>query len=51
MSNIDKLANKMTQLSLAPEVNYPTAVTPIPQLQSNSVTTLEYLKKGFAFNN
>jgi len=39
----------MTELSLAPDLNYPTAVSPIAQLQFNSAESLSCLANGFMF--
>jgi len=36
----------MTELSLVPGYNYSTAISPIPQLQVNSVHSLSWIKNG-----
>ena len=51
LSNIDALAKKITELSLAPDLNYPAAVSPIAQLQVNSAESLACLASGFVFAN
>ena len=46
LKNMHTLAAKMNELSLAaPDLNYSTAISPIPQLQFNSLQVLAVLKR------
>jgi hypothetical protein len=46
LKNIDKLTQKMAELSVVPGYDYSTAISPIPQLQFNSVHSLSWIKNG-----
>jgi hypothetical protein len=47
LKNISTLAAKMNELSLAPGLNYSTAISPIPQLQFNSLQVLASIKTEY----
>ena len=47
LKNISTLAAKMNELSLAPGLNYSTAISPIPQLQFNSLQVLASIRRGY----
>jgi hypothetical protein len=51
LKNINTLAAKMNELSLAPGLNYSTAIAPIPQLQFNSLQVLSALQRGYFLEN